>query len=109
MCIHAVVQNQSGWLSHPPLPEWRIFRHLSRSVSTWSILLINFLMCLADDSLRVTAAGMLLFPPYTDLGWDQNADAMSQISASEVASFRHIAGFGRPLFVHCRHLQSVSN
>ena len=54
---------------------------------------------LADDSLRADAAGQLLYPPYTHLGWDQNADALSDVSANDIAQFEHIAGFGRPLYV----------
>ncbi|KAG1831604.1 hypothetical protein EV424DRAFT_160503 [Suillus variegatus] len=50
------------------------------------------------DSLRVAVAGQLLYPPYTHLGWDQNADAVSGTSANNVASFDHIVGFGRPLW-----------
>ncbi|KAG2158309.1 uncharacterized protein EDB93DRAFT_1325447 [Suillus bovinus] len=48
------------------------------------------------DSLRVAIAGQLLYPPYTHLGWDQNADLLSSTSANNVASFDHIVGFGRP-------------
>jgi hypothetical protein len=53
----------------------------------------------SDDSSRVAAAGQLLYPPYTLLGWDQNANALPDVSANDVAQFQHIAGFGRPLFV----------
>jgi hypothetical protein len=41
----------------------------------------------------------MLFQPYTRLGWDQNADAPDNILANEVGKFRHIVGFGQPLFV----------
>lgn len=50
------------------------------------------------DSLRVAVAGQLLYPPYTHLGWDQNADPLSGTSANDVARFDHIVGFGRPLW-----------
>ncbi|KAG2095463.1 uncharacterized protein F5147DRAFT_718410 [Suillus discolor] len=50
------------------------------------------------DSLRVAVAGQLLYPPYTHLGWDQNADPLSGTLANNVASFDHIVGFGRPLW-----------
>jgi hypothetical protein len=53
----------------------------------------------ADDSLRVAIDGQLLYQPYTYLGWDQNADSLSDTSANDVGKFRHIVGFGRPLFV----------
>ncbi|KAG2141416.1 uncharacterized protein EDB93DRAFT_634537 [Suillus bovinus] len=51
------------------------------------------------DSMRVAVSGELLYPPYRHLGWDQNADPLSGTSANNVASFDHIVGFGRPLFV----------
>lgn len=54
---------------------------------------------LTDNSLRVAIGGQLLYQPYTYLGWDQNADSLSGISANDVGKFRHIIGFGRPLFV----------
>ncbi|KAG1738743.1 hypothetical protein EDB19DRAFT_881974 [Suillus lakei] len=50
------------------------------------------------DSLRVAVAGQLLYSPYCHLGWDQNADPLSGISAGDVAKFYHIVGFGRPLW-----------
>ncbi|KAG2141359.1 hypothetical protein DEU56DRAFT_911465 [Suillus clintonianus] len=54
---------------------------------------------LADNSMQIAVGGHLLFPPYTHLGWDQNADRLSDISASDVGKFDHIVGFGRPLFI----------
>ncbi|KAG2141144.1 uncharacterized protein EDB93DRAFT_639299 [Suillus bovinus] len=50
------------------------------------------------DSLRVAVGGQLTYPPYTHLGWDQNADPLFGTSANNVASFDHIVGFGRPLW-----------
>ncbi|KAG1809295.1 uncharacterized protein BJ212DRAFT_602435 [Suillus subaureus] len=50
------------------------------------------------DSQRVAVAGQLLYPPYTDLGWDQLAIPLRRISANDVAKFHHIVGFGRPLW-----------
>jgi len=52
---------------------------------------------LTDDSARVAEGGVLLFPPYTLLGWDHKAFSGEQISADETANLRHVASFGRPL------------
>ncbi|KAG1799086.1 hypothetical protein EV424DRAFT_1559508 [Suillus variegatus] len=60
------------------------------------------------DSLRVAVAGQLLYPPYTRLGWDQNADSLSGTSANGVASFDHIVGFGRPLWKSLVGKRSIS-
>jgi len=49
--------------------------------------------------MRYPITGDLLYQPYTQLEWDQHADALSDISANNVAKFGHIARFGRPLFV----------
>src|SRR5882757_9660263 len=89
----------SGLFSHPLLQKWQFFQHLSQSVSTCPFTSCYSSQNPADDSLRVAAAGQLLYPPYTRLGWDQNADALSDVSANDVAQFGHIAGFGRPLYV----------
>ncbi|KAG2146282.1 hypothetical protein DEU56DRAFT_787283 [Suillus clintonianus] len=50
------------------------------------------------NSMHVAVGGHLLFPPYTHLGWDQNADRLSDVSANDVGKFDHIVGFGRPLW-----------
>jgi hypothetical protein len=61
---------------------------------------------IADDSQRAAVAGELLFPPYTDLGWDQFAIPLRDISANDVAKFHHIVGFGRPLYFFCFYPRS---
>lgn len=60
------------------------------------------------NSLRVAIGGQLLYQPYTYLGWDQNADSLSGISANDVGKFRHIIGFGRPLWKSLMGKQSVT-
>ena len=52
---------------------------------------------MTDDSARVAEGGELLFPPYTLLGWDQNAFPCENISADETANLRRVVSFGRPL------------
>jgi hypothetical protein len=92
-------RDRTGLFSHPPLHKWQLFLHLSQSVSTPRFACLYSSRNFTDDSLRVAVAGQLLYPPFTHLGWDQNADALSDVSANDVAQFEHIAGFGRPLFV----------
>lgn len=60
------------------------------------------------DSLRVAIYGQLLYQPYTYLGWDQNADTLSSISADDVGKFHHIIGFGRPLWKSLMNNQTIS-
>jgi len=99
MPTQGLARDLSGLFSHPLLQKWQLFQHLSQSVCTYPFASCYSSRNLADDSLRVAAAGLLLYPPYTRLGWDQNADALSDVLANEVAQFDHIAGFGRPLYV----------
>ncbi len=49
-----------------------------------------------DASVRVPM-GRSLFPPYTELGWDQMATPSNEIPADENAKLKYIRGFGRPL------------
>ncbi|KAG0697370.1 hypothetical protein DFH29DRAFT_946530 [Suillus ampliporus] len=71
---------------------WVVFASTTSQVADFSAPQVIY------DSLRVAVAGELLYPPYTHLGWDQNADSLSDISANDVAKFHHIVGFGRPLW-----------
>ncbi|KAG2047170.1 hypothetical protein BDR06DRAFT_964261 [Suillus hirtellus] len=73
-------------------PVWVVFASTTSQVADFSAPKS------IHDSLRVAVAGQLLYPPYTRLGWDQNADSLSSTSANNVASFDHIVGFGRPLW-----------
>ena len=50
-------------------------------------------------SARVAVRGQLLFPPFTQLGWDQNAPTPKQVRLDEVANVEHIIQYGRPLYV----------
>ncbi|KAG1732293.1 hypothetical protein EDB19DRAFT_1912133 [Suillus lakei] len=59
------------------------------------------------DSLRVAIGGDLLYQPYTYLGWDQNADSLSDISANDVGKFHHIVGFGRPLWKSLMYKENI--
>ncbi|KAG2140084.1 hypothetical protein DEU56DRAFT_798548 [Suillus clintonianus] len=61
------------------------------------------------NSMKIAVGGHLLFPPYTHLGWDQNADRLSDISANDVGKFDHIVGFGRPLWKSLVGKRSVAN
>jgi hypothetical protein len=82
-----------------PLQKWQLFLHLNQSVSTPRFDCFYSSRIFADNTLRVAVIGQLLYPPFTHLGWDQNADALCDVSANDVAQFEHIAGFGRPLFI----------
>jgi hypothetical protein len=50
-------------------------------------------------SERVALGGQLVFPPFTQLGWDQNAPKLGQVQPDEVAKAGHILQYGRPLYV----------
>ncbi|KAF9232686.1 hypothetical protein BU15DRAFT_67236 [Melanogaster broomeanus] len=51
------------------------------------------------DSARVSVKGLLVFPPFSQLGWDQFAPGLEGIPATDVAKLSHIIGFGRPLWM----------
>jgi hypothetical protein len=70
-----------------------------KRVSSFSIALISPLSCLSDNSDRVAIRGEKLFPPYTQLGWDQSAVKLGGIDIEDVSQLHHIAGYGRPLYV----------
>ena len=48
-------------------------------------------------SARVVVEGQLLFLPFTQLGWDQNAPAL--VHLDKVAKLEHILQYGHPLCV----------
>jgi hypothetical protein len=50
-----------------------------------------------DKSDRVASGGELLFPPFTELSWDQHAPSLDSIDPEKISTFAHIARFGRPL------------
>ncbi|KAF8547557.1 hypothetical protein OG21DRAFT_905914 [Imleria badia] len=49
-------------------------------------------------SARFAVEGQLLFPPFTQLGWDQNAPVLKAVQRDEVAKAGHILQYGRPLW-----------
>ncbi|KAG9318913.1 hypothetical protein JVU11DRAFT_1024 [Chiua virens] len=59
------------------------------------------------DSDRIARDGEKLFPPYTQLGWDQSASKLGGIGNENVSQLKHIAGYGRPLWVSLRTALSL--
>ncbi|KAL4064133.1 hypothetical protein V8B97DRAFT_2026162 [Scleroderma yunnanense] len=55
-----------------------------------------------SNSARVSEPGKLSFPPYTALGWDQNAPDFQSLSSEETAKLDRVICFGRPLFSSLR-------
>ncbi|KAF8553145.1 hypothetical protein OG21DRAFT_1497931 [Imleria badia] len=51
------------------------------------------------NSARVSVKGQLLFPPFTQLGWNQNAPELEEVQPEEVAKVGHIIRYGHPLWV----------
>ncbi|KAI9568063.1 hypothetical protein HD554DRAFT_2172787 [Boletus coccyginus] len=51
------------------------------------------------NSDYVAICGQKLFPPYTQLGWDQSAPRLGDIDTKDVSKARHIVGYGRPLWL----------
>ncbi|KAG8220674.1 hypothetical protein J3R82DRAFT_2961, partial [Butyriboletus roseoflavus] len=49
------------------------------------------------NSARVAVDGEQLFPPYTQLGWDQSALGLGEVGVEDVSRLDHILGYGRPL------------
>ncbi|KAH7905770.1 hypothetical protein BJ138DRAFT_1130306 [Hygrophoropsis aurantiaca] len=78
---------------------WAVFASTTSKVADFSAPQVIY------DSLRVAEGGQLLFPPFTHLGWDQNADGLRAISANAVATFDHIIGFGRPLWSSLKEVE----
>ncbi|KAG9318017.1 hypothetical protein JVU11DRAFT_80 [Chiua virens] len=50
-------------------------------------------------SQRVAIEGQLLFPPFTQLGWDQHAPSLEDALQDDVATGEHIIKYGRPLWM----------
>ena len=70
------------------------------SIRTFSPEYSPSLLCLAvlpDNSMRISQAGELFFPPYTALGWDQNIPSLESLAADETARLEDVICFGRPL------------
>ncbi|KAH0826912.1 hypothetical protein J3R83DRAFT_4505 [Lanmaoa asiatica] len=49
------------------------------------------------NSARVSILGELLFPPFSEMGWDHYAPPLGTVPSSEVAKAKHILRYGRPL------------
>ncbi|KAH7884939.1 hypothetical protein F5I97DRAFT_1300844 [Phlebopus sp. FC_14] len=49
-------------------------------------------------SARVAVEGQLVFPPFTQLGWDQNTPALDEVRPDEVGKAEHVLRYGRPLW-----------
>ncbi|KAG0702724.1 hypothetical protein DFH29DRAFT_920145 [Suillus ampliporus] len=81
---------------------WVVFASTTSQVADFSAPQV------IHNSLQIAVTGELLYPPYTRLGWDQNADPLSDISANDVAKFHHIVGFGRPLWKSLVGKQSIA-
>ncbi|KAI9566680.1 hypothetical protein HD554DRAFT_2040055 [Boletus coccyginus] len=47
-------------------------------------------LALSDNSDRVAVSGQKLFPPYTQLGWDQSALGLGEIDIEDVSRVHHI-------------------
>jgi len=81
-------------ISHFAAPS--AFRTCTASLKTNQ----NFIRFL-DDSLRVAEKCHRIITPFTLTGWDQFAPSTNTsgiVSPSNVASFEHLKGFGRPLY-----------
>ena len=80
-----------------------------KHLSLFSIAMISQLIYLSDNSDRVAIWGEKLFPPYTQLGWDQSAVELRAIDIENVSQLHHIAGYGRPLYVLLPQSRSLTN
>ncbi|KAI6107521.1 hypothetical protein EDD16DRAFT_1898820 [Pisolithus croceorrhizus] len=80
---------------------WVVFASTTSRVADFAALRPHY------DSARVSSDGRLLYPPYSQLGWDQWADPLEGISATEVARAGHIIGYGRALWKSLQELYGV--
>jgi hypothetical protein len=98
----------NGYSHHENHAVWVVFASTTSKVADFSppnqkrrwylsTLLITRLIRLPDNSDRVAIRGEKLFPPYTQLGWDQSAPGLGDIDIEDVSQIYHIAGYGRPL------------
>ncbi|KAF9239620.1 hypothetical protein BU15DRAFT_74474 [Melanogaster broomeanus] len=71
---------------------WVVFGSTKSKVAHFAPPQANF------DSARVSVKSRLVFPPFSQLGWDQLACRLKDIPATDVAKLSHIIGFGRPLW-----------
>ncbi|KAG9313098.1 hypothetical protein JVU11DRAFT_6543 [Chiua virens] len=59
-------------------------------------------------SQRVAIEGQLLFPPFTQLGWDQHAPSLKDALQDDVATGAHIIKYGRPLWMSLSENRNTS-
>ncbi|KAF9244221.1 hypothetical protein BU15DRAFT_59546 [Melanogaster broomeanus] len=90
-----------------PLNEVKDFRPatiLCRTISTYSQSVKASIWVVFGSTnskltpARVSVKGLLVFPPFSQLGWDQFAGRLKNIPATDVAKLSHIIGFGRPMW-----------
>ncbi|KAI9570118.1 hypothetical protein HD554DRAFT_2083867 [Boletus coccyginus] len=74
-------------------PIWVVFASTTSKVTHFASPQALF------PSARVAVEGQLLFPPFTQLGWDQHAPPLEAIRPDEVANRNHILSYGRPLWI----------
>ncbi|KAG9310693.1 hypothetical protein JVU11DRAFT_9287 [Chiua virens] len=74
-------------------PLWVVFASTTSKVADFSPPNKKY------NSDRVANHGEKLFPPYTQLGWDQSASALGRVGNENVSQLLHIAGYGRPLWL----------
>ncbi|KAG1737634.1 hypothetical protein EDB19DRAFT_1909614 [Suillus lakei] len=89
---HILGRTINSYSRNTDAPVWVVFASTTSHVADFSVPQV------IHDSLRVAIAGELLYPPYTDLGWDQHAVPLAGVAANDVATFLHVVGFGRPLW-----------
>ncbi|KAI6135505.1 hypothetical protein EV401DRAFT_2192055 [Pisolithus croceorrhizus] len=80
---------------------WVVFASTNSRVADFAALRPYY------DSARLSSDGRLLYPPYSQLGWDQCADPLEGISATEVARAGHTIGYGRALWKSLQELYDV--
>ncbi|KAF8594720.1 hypothetical protein BDV93DRAFT_131989 [Ceratobasidium sp. AG-I] len=80
--------------AHSEVSNWVVFVSTDSKVADFSA------PSYIHPSHRVSQGGERLFPPYVLLGWDQMVPKLQDLNLEpqDVARFRHIAGYGRPLW-----------
>ncbi|QRW11497.1 hypothetical protein RhiLY_10496 [Ceratobasidium sp. AG-Ba] len=73
-------------------PVWTFFASTTSKVADFSA------PAHLHTSARIYLQDKLLFPPYFNFGWDQNALSLSEINPKDVAKYANIVRFGRPLW-----------
>ena len=92
----------NGYSHHQNHAVWVVFVSATSKVLSKTSVIISRcsdlpLTRLSDNSDHVAIRGQRLFPPYTQLGWDQSAPRLGDIDTKDVSKVRHIVGYGRPL------------